>query len=208
MGCSSSVATLQPQKDDFKDDEHGKEHQHLTDEHCKEVQQQSDPPQAPILDPVQRQYITETWLKLDPGIAHIGKQSLLRMFEEEPLIKKTFDLAEYWGDDLLNNPVFQTQTDRFGKTIGYIVDNIENLCTDGAKCSFGAGVYHAGRSGVSVHFFDALVKPLLLVWQSELKADFTPAVRDAWRTLFLYMVQKMKEGFTSATKDNDVDNQT
>ena len=150
----------------------------------------------------------KTWLQLRPERAHIGKQSFLRLFEEEPLIKKTFDLAQYWGDDLLNNAIFQIQADRFGKTIEYMVDNIEDLHTDGAKYSFGVGVYHAGRAGVSVHFFDALVKPLLLVWQSELKGDFTPAVKDEWRTLFLYMVQKMKEGFTSATKDNDVDNQT
>ncbi len=105
MGCSSSVATLQAQKDV------------LEDEQCKEHIQHSDQPQAPILDPLQRQFIKETWLQLRPERAHIGKQSFLRLFEEEPLIKKTFDLAQYWGDDLLNNAILQIQADRFGKTI-------------------------------------------------------------------------------------------
>ena len=109
---------------------------------------------------------------------------------------------------LLNNAAFQRQADRFGETVGYLADNIEKLCTDGAQYSIGAGVYHASRAGVSLHFFDSLVKPMLIVWQNELKEDFTPAVKDAWQTLFLYMVQKMKEGFVSATKDNGADSTT
>lgn len=189
MGCSSSAVTQQPQNE----------------EHIGGHRQQCDQTLAPILDLKQRQLIKETWLQLQPERAHIGRQSFLRLFEEEPSEKDAFDLADYWGDDLLDNAAFQRQADRFGDTVGYLVDNIEKLCTDGAEYSIGAGVYHATRSGVSLHFFDSLVKPMLIVWQNELREDFTPAVKDAWQTLLLYMVQKMKEGFASATKGDDAD---
>lgn len=204
MGCSSSLATQQPGTGFVKALHRGQQKQQQQGSKQQQQQQQHEAsPCTPILDSKQRQMVQDTWLQLQPQRANIGKQVFLRIFEVEPLVKKAFKLSTTWGDELINNTTFQKHATRFVDTIGYVVNNVDHLQTEGDPYVLAIGADHRDRAGFSVRYFDVFVKSLMFVWQQELKDDFPPETRDAWQTLFEYMAQKTKAGYDIAMKGKD-----
>ena len=213
MGCSSSLATQQPGTSFVKVFRRGQQQQlllqHQQDNKLQQQQQENEEsPGTTVLDSQQRQIVQDTWLQLQPQRANIGKQVFLRIFEVEPRVKTAFKLGSTWGDSLINNTTFQKHATRFVDTIGYVVDNVDHLQTEGDPYVLAIGADHRDRDGFSVRYFDVFVKSLMFVWQQELKEDFTPETRDAWETLFEYMAQKTKAGYDIAMKGKDRERQT
>ena len=68
------------------------------------------------------------------------------------------------------------------------------------------GASQVDEDGFTVRNFEVLVKPLMSVWQNELKENFTQEVKHAWQTLFRYITEKSKEGYENAVKRNDAEN--
>ena len=179
MGCSSSIAPLQQRED-------------------------SDHLGVRILDSRQRRIVQETWRQLQPERVNIGKQVFLNVFENEPRVKTTFKLESAWGDDLLSNADFQTQSSRFVDVIGFVVDNVDSLHTKCEPYLMRIGGIHTEMAGFSAQYIDEFARALYFVWQKTLKKNFTPEVRVAWQMLFDYIGQKVKQGIDKASKDDCV----
>ena len=159
-----------------------------------------------ILDSTQIRLVKDTWRQLLPLRANIGKHVCLRIFEEDPSSKEAIHLGSTWGDTLINDDRFQKRAADFTEAIGYCVEHVDLLHTKVGPHMLDLGASNAGEDGVTESFFDVLVKPLMSVWQNELKENFTPEVKHAWQTLFEYITQKSKEGYENAVKRNDAEN--
>ena len=179
MGCSASIAPLQ---------------QHEDIDHLG----------IQILDSRQRRIVQETWRQLQPERVNIGKQVFLNAFENDPRIKTAFKLESAWGDSLLTNADFQTQSTRFVDVLGFVVDNVDCLHTICEQYLLRIGGIHSAMDGFSVEYIDEFEKSFYFVWQKTLKNDFTPEVRVAWQMLFHYIGLKVKQGIDNASKDKCV----
>ena len=189
MGCGTSVLSQQ------------EVHRGLTQQ-LQEIQTPDH-----ILDSKQRQIIRETWRQLQSQSSNIGKRLCLRLFEKDPHVKTTLNLSSAWGDELIYNETFMKAAASLIESIGFAAINVDFLETKVGPYIMARGATHVDRDGFSEQFFDVVVKPLICVWQNELKATFTPEVKDAWQTLFKYITQKSKEGYEKAKEGSYAETQ-
>ena len=193
MGCSSSVAPKHPAT------------VVVTSEPSKQHHDEQNQTLDPILDSTQRRLIKDTWRQLLPLRANIGKHVCLRVFEEDPSLKEAITLGSAWGDKLINDDRFQKRAADITEAIVYCVEHVDLLDTKVGPHMMVVGASRVHMEGFTVRHFEVLVKPLMSVWQNELKDNFTPEVKHAWQTLFEYITQKSKEGYENAVKQNDAE---
>ena len=121
----------------------------------------------------------------------------LRIFEYRPTVKKMFPFRDAWGDQLIRHPQFVLQAHRFMKVIGIVVHAVDRLRSGrgGSPALYELGRRHVFIEGFLPDYFDAFTRAVIYVWQQELREAFSSDVADAWRALFAYIIEQLKDGY-------------
>jgi len=121
----------------------------------------------------------------------------LRIFEYRPSVKRMFPFRDAWGDQLIRHSQFIQQANRFMRVITIVVGAVDYLRSGpgGSPALYELGRRHVTIEGFLPDYFDVFTRAVIYVWQQELRELFTSEVADAWRTLFVYIIDQLKEGY-------------
>ena len=158
----------------------------------------------------QKKIVTQTWRILGDDLTGRGSKVFLKIFQLYPSVKQLFPaLRDVEGDALLKNPTFRGHASRFMQAVGAAVENMdspENL----APLLITLGRKHVEFPGFTGGFFEAFTEGMMFVWKEELGETFTPEVATVWKSLFDFIMSRLREGYTIAmsSASNDQDGNT
>ena len=140
--------------------------------------------------------VRESWKHIVPKIDQYGVDIFLRIFQVRPDVIKIFPFRHKKGDELLADLHFQMHARRFMKAIGTMVDHMESPELVLYPILIKLGEIHVSTTG---EFFDSYLDiflgSVLYVWKKNLgSAYFNTEMEQAWKEIFLIMVDKLREG--------------
>jgi len=108
-----------------------------------------------------------------------------------------FPFRDAWGDQLIRHPLFIEQARRFMSVISAVVVQVDDLSSarSGSPALVDLGRRHVTIEGFLPDYFDVFTRAVTGVWQQELREACTPEVLEAWRALFIYIIQQIKVGY-------------
>lgn len=157
---------------------------------------------ADVITPQQKKIVKRTWRYLANDMTGHGKKVFLKIFEMNPKVKQLFPCRDVTGEALLRDSNFKGHAARFMQAVGAAVDNIDDLGSSLSPLLVGLGRQHTTFSGLQPEFFNAFTEAMLCIWQQELKERFTEEVKAAWKTVFDYLMSRLKEGYHLETIEN------
>lgn len=155
-----------------------------------------------VITPQQKKIVKRTWRYLANDMTGHGKKVFLKIFEMNPHVKDLFPCRDVTGEALLRDSNFKGHAARFMQAVGAAVDNIDDLGSSLSPLLIGLGRQHTTFSGLQPEYFNAFTEAMLFVWQQELKDKFTEDVRGAWKTVFDFLMSRLKEGYHLETVEN------
>ena len=60
----------------------------------------------------EKQLIKKSWAQLEKDMDNIGVRIFLRIFDQNPSVKRMFPFRDHWGDALIKDPMFQAHARR------------------------------------------------------------------------------------------------
>ena len=75
------------------------------------------------------------------------RQTLLRIFEDDPSVKAAVNLGSDWCDALLSNDIFQKEASMFTEMMGYTVEHVDLLETTTGPYLMAVGASHVHMEG-------------------------------------------------------------
>ncbi|XP_064596366.1 neuroglobin-like [Liolophura sinensis] len=143
----------------------------------------------------QKHVVKKTWKLLSNDMAGHGSEVFLRIFQLYPHVKQLFPCRDAEGEELLHHPTFKGHASRFMQAVGAAVDNIDDLDEALRPLLIGLGRQHIHFKGFRPDYFNAFTESMMYVWQQELKEKFTDFAKEAWKTVFDFIMGTLKEGF-------------
>ena len=174
---------------------------HVTSVHP--VHTSPKPDRKPLMNKEHMSLVKETWSKMlkTSGLALLGKQIFLRVFELRPGVKAIFPaFSKLWGDSLIRHPQFQIHAERFMMVINSCVINCESVKTEHSEMLYNLGRAHASFEGFHRDNFDIFRKSILFVFQQELKQEYNEEVETAWRKLLDFVLSTQSKGYEAELK--------
>ncbi|XP_045188420.2 neuroglobin-like [Mercenaria mercenaria] len=148
----------------------------------------------------EKRIVKSTWKYMTKDLSTNGLQVFLKIFELCPEAKKLFQVENVRHSELARNQVIRAHGTQFMNAIGAAVDclneeedeyeNLDNVL-------FVLGQQHKGSSGFKPEYFEVFYEALMWRWGLCIGDKFTSEVADTWSHVFLYMLEKLKEGFLS-----------
>ncbi|XP_045191263.1 globin D, coelomic-like [Mercenaria mercenaria] len=148
----------------------------------------------------EKRIIKSTWKFLTKDLSANGLQVFLKIFELCPEVKKLLKVENVRPSELARNQVIRAHGTRFMNAIGAAVDCLngqENEHENLDNVLFVLGQKHKGSHEFKSEYFEVFYKALMWRWGLCMGDNFTPEVADTWSHVFLYMLEKLKEGFLS-----------
>ena len=176
MGCTTSISTVS--KDVDRRGPLIKNHGYISNENIEIVKR--------------------TWKLLSGDIQDVGAKIFLKLFDLNPSIREIFHCESLDGDALLRNRQFRGHASRFMQAIGAAVDTIDDLQGSMGPMLEDLGRQHLTFAGFKPGYWDCFTDAILHVWKDQLHYRFTTEVAKAWKTVFVFIVLKLKEGFEKA----------
>ena len=152
------------------------------------------------LTPTDRTTVQQTWPKLAEDLQGNGLQIFLRIFEINPEVKFLFHVENVRHSQLARNTTIKAHGKRFINAIGSAVDSLDDIDDDNnalCKFLFTLGQQHQKFSGFKPEYFEIFYEALMCQWERCMGEGFTPEVANAWSHLFVFLMEKLKEGFYS-----------
>ena len=106
-----------------------------------------------------------------------------------------FPFRNAWGDQLIHHPQFLEQTRRFMRVIQSVVDSLDYMRSHCAPRLIELGRMHVVIEGFLPDYFDVFTRAIIGVWRQELKEAYTADVSDAWKALFDFIIDHLKDGY-------------
>ena len=75
------------------------------------------------------------------------------------------------------------------------MDNINDPAGVMGPFLVGLGRQHVNFGGFRPEYFDAFDEAMTTVWAAELGAQFDDTARQAWKIVFQFIMQKLREGY-------------
>ena len=144
-------------------------------------------------------HVKKTWKLLSRDIPGLGAKIFIRIFDSNPDIKQIFHCDDLEGDALLKNSQFKGHASRFVQAMGAAVDNIDDLHGGMGPMLEGLGRQHLSFKGFKPEFWDTFTESILHVFKDKLHHRFTTDVASAWKLIFVFMIQKLKQGYQQAS---------
>ena len=153
----------------------------------------------------EKRLIRVTWDLVKHDELSIGIRIFRRLFEVKPEAKQLFPFRQLQGDALLSDPLFRSHAMRFMQAIGSTVRHLDAL-----DVSCGPTFEQLGRRHVMLvdnfltsGYLSAFVESVATVFEQVLPVDNTvdcdaKEVYDAWRNVFTFVVNHMREGYKLA----------
>ncbi|XP_060565607.1 neuroglobin-like [Ruditapes philippinarum] len=144
--------------------------------------------------------VQQTWPSLAKDLQGNGLQLFLRIFEICPEVKLLFKVENVRHSQLARNATIQAHGKRFISAIGSAVDCLENFDREGntlCKFLFDLGQQHQNFKGFKPEYFEIFYEALMCQWAICMRDRFTPDVANAWSHLFVFLMEKLKEGYYS-----------
>jgi hemoglobin-like flavoprotein len=160
------------------------------------------------LNAQQELIIRKTWEEMAQNIQGNGLQIFLRIFEICPEVKKLFQVDNVRHSELARNIVIKSHGVRFMNAIGAAVDNLADFGHKEDKLSqllYVLGQQHKRYKGFVPEYFDVFYEALMWQWERFLGSRFTPEVSDTWSRVFVFIMEKLKEGYYSDEDKNGND---
>ncbi|KAL4231372.1 hypothetical protein ACF0H5_008951 [Mactra antiquata] len=142
--------------------------------------------------------VKESWRRLSGDIPGNGLQVFLRIFETCPRTKKLFQVDNVRLSELARNVTIQRHGKRFMLAIGAAVENIDGIDEKDSELSkllIVLGRQHKHYEGFKPEYFEVFYDALMWQWERYLGNEFTPEVADTWSRVFVYFMEKLKEGY-------------
>lgn len=142
--------------------------------------------------------IKQTWACLAEDIHVNGLQIFLRIFELCPSVKSLFFVADVRHSEIARNALIKAHGVRFMNAIGSVVENIEECEADESEVSkllILLGQQHKKHAGFKSEYFECFYEALMWRWEYCIGKQFISEVADAWSHLFIYMMEKLLEGY-------------
>ncbi|XP_045191259.2 neuroglobin-like [Mercenaria mercenaria] len=188
MGCTSSISYKQTS--------------------CKHLNTYTGPVKSTIiginslneLAPAERHIVRRTWPTLVKDIQGNGLQVFLRIFELCPEVKELFYLENVRLSEIARNVIIKAHGARFISAIGAAVDNLDDFDQEDNKLCrllFILGQQHKRYTGFKPEYFEVFYEALMWQWERCMGDQFTPEVSDTWSHVFVYILEKLKEGYFS-----------
>ncbi|XP_045188416.2 neuroglobin-like [Mercenaria mercenaria] len=152
------------------------------------------------LTQAERQTVRQTWPVLAKDLQGNGLQLFLRIFELCPEVKVLFSVENVRHSQLARNEIIKTHGARFAMAIGSAVDNLDECYRKDNKLSkflFELGQKHKRFRGFKPEYFEIFYEALMCQWERCMGDQFTPEVSEAWSNLFVFLLNKLKEGYFS-----------
>ena len=146
-----------------------------------------------------RQIVKATWSYMTKDLAENGLQVFLRIFELSPDVKKLFHVEDVRHSELSRNQAIRAHGQRFILAIGAAVYCLNDDNTDRDelnKILLVLGQQHKHFAGFKPENFDTFYEALMWRWEICMGDKFTKEVSDTWSHVFLFMMEKLKEGYT------------
>lgn len=142
--------------------------------------------------------IKETWDYLAKDIQGNGLQIFLRIFELCPGVKTLFFFDDVRHTEIAKNTLIKAHGARFMNAISAVVDNLENVEEEDNKVSkllVLLGQQHRRHTGFRSEYFECFYEALMWQWEHCIGNQFLPQVADAWSHLFIFVMEKLLEGY-------------
>ncbi|XP_045191261.2 neuroglobin-like [Mercenaria mercenaria] len=148
----------------------------------------------------EKRIIKSTWGYMAKDIPGNGLQVFLRIFETCPETKELFNVENIRHSELTRNQVIRGHGTRFMSAIGAAVNCLDESDDKQEKLRevlFVLGQQHKHYSGFKPEYFEIFYDALMWRWELCMRENFTPEVSDTWSHVFVYMMEKLKEGYSS-----------
>lgn len=131
------------------------------------------------MTPSQALLLTESFAKLMPRAPQVAALFYERLFAIAPDVRPMFkgDMTE------LGRKLFQT--------IGFVIGHLDRLET--AMPAVRALGHQHHEFGVRDEHYDSVEAALLWAFEQTLGAEFTPAMRQAWQSVYALLADAMKQ---------------
>jgi hemoglobin-like flavoprotein len=185
MGCSSSIPKPNTECKGFVE--------------IKEELQENFGTQTGLTE-AEKIIVKSTWKYMTTDIANNGLQIFLRIFDVCPEAKELFKVENVRHSELARNPLLKVHGARFMNGIAAAIDSLNE--TNGYQDELGnilfvLGQRHKNSSGFRPEYFEVFYKALMWRWEFCMGEYFTAEVSKTWSHVFLYMMEKLKEGYLS-----------
>jgi hemoglobin-like flavoprotein len=152
------------------------------------------------LPPLEIKTVQQTWPSLAKDLQGNGLQIFLRIFEICPEIKFLFHVENVRHSQLARNDTIKAHGKRFINAIGFAVENLEDIEQEDNKlCKFlfNLGKQHQNFQAFKPEYFEIFYEALMCQWELCMGDRFTTEVANAWSHLFVFLMEKLKEGYSS-----------
>ena len=150
----------------------------------------------------QKKLIRSTWKRLKSKQVLLGMSIFYKIFQTEPHLAKLFGFVDVMTADrasFSSHPSFVAHATNFITGIDGAVENMDVLDQGYSGVLLNLGKRHARfSSDMTSTVFNVFLHAIFEVLSEELKGHFTPEVADAWRALFYYITDKLKEGYNTS----------
>ena len=145
-----------------------------------------------------KEFVKRTWRIISSDIQEVGAKIFISIFDINPLVKEIFQCDTLEGDALLKNKRFRGHATRFMQAIGVTVDNIDDLHGVVGPMLEDLGRQHHTFDRFKPGYWDCFTEAILQVWKDQMRYRFTAEVESAWKTLFAFIILKLKDGYQQA----------
>ena len=139
--------------------------------------------------------IKSQWGKLSCNLTENGISVFLNLFKQYPEIKELFRCEEVEDEYLEINSKFKGHAVRFMQKVDTAVENIDDLETYMSGPLLNLGKRHVEFTGFKPVYFEEFYKAISKVWMEVLEQGYTKESEDAWRHLFVFILETLKKGY-------------
>ncbi len=149
----------------------------------------------------QKRMVLKNWKVLSNDLTGRGSRIFIRIFQLNPNVKMLFPCHNLEGEDLLRDHNFKGHASRFMQAVGAVIDNIDSFEESLSPLLNGLGRQHIHFRGFQPDYFNVFEQAIMDVWAEDLGPKFGDQSREAWHTVFTFLMRELKQGFEDALSD-------
>ena len=143
-----------------------------------------------------KQIIKCSWHILKKDLTNNGLGIFTRIFKMSPKTKLLFGLSEdEIEENIRNMQSIRGHAARFMQAIGAAVEHLDDLDDTLTELLVDLGKQHKNIEGFASDYFDIFYDAMMGQWIAVLSDNFSSTVLDAWGHLFVFIMEKLKEGY-------------
>ncbi|KAI8489303.1 hypothetical protein Bbelb_330420 [Branchiostoma belcheri] len=147
--------------------------------------------------------IKETWAVLAQDPVERGADLFMKIFEEDPELKKLFYFADEGRELSRDDQRMRSHGERVMEAVGAAVDSLEDLAAVVPVLTELGALHH--KYGVQPSYFDTVGAALIYTLETNLGDKLTPHIRQGWVLVYGIVGATMKKGMQRAMDQQNLD---